>query len=76
MKGESSAQLDRIHAKPIKDVLVDDRELLDRVVHTSRLRGQAQGLTELWVGNRRDSGRPVPGKVDRDSVWLVVIESG
>ena len=50
--------------EPVEHVLVDDRELLDRVVDPDRPRGQPEVTAQPGVGDGRDAGGAVAREVD------------
>ena len=73
---KSAPQLDRIDLEPFEHVVVDDGQLLDRVVDADRPRRQAQGLAQLGIRHRGDARRAMPAKIDRRLVGLPMIERG
>ena len=73
---ERPAEFDRIHAEQIQHVGVNNRELLHGIINAQRLGWQPQMLPQLCVGNRRDPGRAMPGKIDGNPVRLAVLERG
>ena len=68
------AEFDGIHAEQIQHVGVNNRELLHGIINAHRLGWQPQMLPQLCVGNRRDPGRAMPGKIDGNPVRLAVLE--
>ena len=69
-------QLDRIDLEPFEHVVVDDGQLLDRVVNADRPWREPQGLAKLGIRHRGDARRPMPAKIDRRLVGLPMIERG
>ena len=72
---ERPAEFDGIHAEHVQHVGVNNRELLHGIINAQRLGWQPQMLPQLGVGNRRDPGRAMPGKIDRNPVRLAVLET-
>ena len=76
VKGEASAHLDGVHPEPLEDILVDDGQLLDRVVNADRRRGQSQPFAEPRIRQGGDSRGPMAGEIDRDPVRFPVRQGG
>jgi len=73
---KTPAQLDSICAETIQHILIDDSQLLYHIINTNRFWRQVQKLSQLRVCNCSDAGRPVPGKVNGDTVRLTVVQCG
>ena len=62
--------------KRSKHVVVDDRQLLHRVVDADHPLGQPQRLAKLAIGDGGDARRTVPSEIDRHAIGLLVIQGG
>ena len=56
VRGETPAKLNRVDSEPLENVFIDDRQLLNLVVHADRLRFQTKVLAQLRIGDCGDSG--------------------
>jgi len=73
---ESAPQFDGIRARPVENVVVHDRQLLDGVVDPNGSRLQPQRRAKPRVGDGRDAGRPAPPQVHRHPVRLAGVQCG
>ena len=62
--------------EPLQHVFIDNGKLLDRVIDTNRLFGQAKEAAQSRIGHRGDSRRTVTGQVNRHTVRLLVVQGG
>ena len=74
LMSEGAAEFDGIDMEPLKDILVDDGELLDGVIDTDRPFGQSEVIAQSCVGHGGDAGGAVAGEVDGHAVGLLVVE--
>src|SRR5690606_33349777 len=57
-----------------EDVVVDNRELLDEVIHTRQALGEPEVTPQLVVGDGHDATGSMPAKVDWHPVGLAMRE--
>ena len=53
---ETASHLHRIHVKPVQDILIDDRQLLNDIVNTDRFFNKSQTLSQRCIARGGYSG--------------------
>ena len=71
---EPLAHLDGVCAKSIQHIVVDDRQLLHRIVNIHAARLEAQRGSQFRISDRRDTRRAVTRQVHHHPVRLLVIQ--